>query len=353
VQSALALDEPPAQVETINPLKLVLKIIALLTGVVVLLVGTVFLLPDGNDYALATLDKHARLEMNAPRKIVFLGGSNLAYGIDSLRIEHELGIPVVNMGMNGYLGVRFMLEEAKRDLKPSDIAVISLEYDSYYKPTIGTGADLLMIVKARPRSIVFLNQWQQVAQVVEAVPFAAQQKMLRMIQEKQHAIKSGILAALGRPRKETVDEQFQLINSIECHAGFNDRGDLTSHLGVKWPYEREQGVEIMSTKAAEDVVDVLRTFSQDMKRRGVHVYILPTPVLQSYYDRHKESLTKLYVLLRQTAGLDVLAPPTEFVFPEPLFFDTVYHLNREGRAIRTGKIIEELKPRFMAENRVP
>jgi hypothetical protein len=43
--------------------------------------------------------------------------------------------------------------------------------------------------------------------------------------------------------------------------------------------------------------------------------------------------------------LIVPSPPADFVYEESQFFDTVYHLNREGRALRTEKVIRDLEER--------
>jgi hypothetical protein len=35
--------------------------------------------------------------------------------------------------------------------------------------------------------------------------------------------------------------------------------------------------------------------------------------------------------------------PERYVFAEPRLFDTVYHLTREDRAVRTARVIEDLR----------
>src|SRR5688500_9034323 len=81
--------------------RLIAKGIGLVAGTFALIAGVVFLVPEGNDYGLATVLKHDRLARDVPRKIVFIGGSNLAFGMDSGMVEKATGLPVVNMGMNG------------------------------------------------------------------------------------------------------------------------------------------------------------------------------------------------------------------------------------------------------------
>ena len=99
--------------EAIKKPKGVLSLLArlglLIIGTVVALMTIALTIPDENDYARATLLKHERLSSLPGKKIVLVGGSNLSYGIDSPLIERETGCPAVNMGLNGYFGVRYLM----------------------------------------------------------------------------------------------------------------------------------------------------------------------------------------------------------------------------------------------------
>jgi hypothetical protein len=249
-------------------------------------------------------------------------------------IERATGARVVNMGMNGYLGVRFMLEEVRPFLVEGDTVVITLEYDSFFKTVDGAGRDLLMIAKADPRAFGYLTTGQKLA-VLEAVPFAAQQKLLRLIREGSRAAKTAIT---GHEADET---DFDVVDSIESLAGFNEYGDLTSHLNVKWPRAREEGIDMTRTAIDGEVIGLLERFTLDMKARGVRVVYSYGPVIRYFYERHEQAIGKLHERMRRGA-LVVPSPPSDFVHPEELFFDTVFHLNREGRVLRTQKVIDDL-----------
>jgi hypothetical protein len=316
---------PPAKPGMLRDvLRLCAKGLALLAGAAVVLIGFVVYVPDGNDYALATGPKNDRLHMTVPKKIVLVGGSNIAYGLDSAKIHQATGAHVVNMGMNGYLGVRFMLEEVKASLKSPDLVVIALEYDSFYKSVDGTGSDLLMISKNHPSSLSHLS-WSQRLEVLKAVPYVGQQKMLRLVRE--------------RVQRRKV----KLIDKVETASGFNEYGDLTTHLDVVWPFEREDGIDLTKTPMDGQVIGLLQAFAKEMQARNVTVIMSYTSADSGYYGRHKASIDNLHRLLTQSPPLIVPSPPTDFVYPEPLFFDTVYHLNAKGRALRTEKLISDIR----------
>jgi hypothetical protein len=335
-------------------LRLVGKAIALIGGTIAAITAFVIVVPDGNDYALVTLRKHARLAMGAPKaspdwtaaaahlaapssqaaagpagspnSIVFVGGSNLAFGLDSAMIEQATGTRVVNMGMNGFFGVRFMLEEVKPQLKSSDLVVVSLEYDNFFKSVDGTATDLLMVVKTNLPASSYLT-WKQRIAVSKEIPFVAQQKVLRLMRDASRELRHGA--------RHPID-------SIETLAAFNAHGDLTAHLDAKWPYEMADGMNLSATPLNLEVIALLQQFTHEMRGRGVDVMISYTPAMRSYYERHKRSIDRVHELLSQSPGLVVPSPPSDFAFREDWFFDTVYHLNGPGRAARTQEVIDDI-----------
>ena len=54
---------------------------------------------------------------------MFVGGSNLAFGIDSREVEQRTGYRVVNMGMGFNMGLRFMLAVVRPHIHAGDVVV--------------------------------------------------------------------------------------------------------------------------------------------------------------------------------------------------------------------------------------
>lgn len=328
----------PLPTEPSRPLRDTLRLAAKALAVVALCAAAVFaivaFIPEGNDYAEATLLKHERLASFDGPKIVLVGGSNLAFGIDTLQMQAETGCPVVNMGMNGYFGVRYMLEEVRPSLRRGDTVVVALEYDSFFKPVDGTASNLLLIVKANPEASAYLSPRQQLA-VLGAMPYVAQEKLLRLIRGVAFGLRDAVSSDEEEPA--TLEE---LTMEIETLSGFNAEGDLVSHLGVDWPYEREQGID-PATPVDPEIISLLRDFNADMEARGVRVMVSYTPLLRSFYDQHQAGIDNMHRLLTE-AGLTVPAAPADYVYDESFFFDTVFHVNAEGRALRSERLAADI-----------
>jgi hypothetical protein len=317
---------------------LLLKVAALLAGAYALALAIVWTVPEVTDFGHVSVLKHERLEALPSPKIVLIGGSNLAYGVDSRMIEEATGCPVVNMGMNGYFGVRFMLEETRPSLRAGDIAVLAFEYDNFFKSVDGTAGSLLGLVKSNPRVISALSLGQRL-DVLGGVPQVAQQKVLRLIADQ---VETWRVAVIGARDPSGLDE----IRGIESLSGFNAEGDLTSHLGVDWPYELER--EIISTEdnIETEALVLMQDFTRDMNARGVAVLASYTPLQAGAYAENRGVYEALHERIGAMAPLAAPSAPSDFVFDTTKFFDTVYHLNAEGRPLRTQRIIEDLQSQF-------
>ena len=88
--------------------------------------------PDRGDYLAVINDKMEMIESAHGPKIVFVGGSNLAFGLDSARVEAETGYTVVNMGMGFNMGLRFMLDLVEPRIGADDVVVLVPEYNLFF-----------------------------------------------------------------------------------------------------------------------------------------------------------------------------------------------------------------------------
>ena len=68
---------------------------------------------DPNNYLASSIDKHYRLDSLGSPRLILVGGSNLAFGVDSKYMEQRLGMPVVNMATHAGLGMDFILSEVE------------------------------------------------------------------------------------------------------------------------------------------------------------------------------------------------------------------------------------------------
>ena len=109
---------------------LVALVAVLLPFVGVTLFATVILPPVYGDTFVGALDDmYDRLNSIDEPKIVVVGGSSVAFGLDSEKLEEYTGMPVVNFGLYGALGTKVMLDLSESGINEGDIVIISPELD--------------------------------------------------------------------------------------------------------------------------------------------------------------------------------------------------------------------------------
>jgi hypothetical protein len=64
-----------------------------------------------------------------------------------------------------------------------------------------------------------------------------------------------------------------------------------------------------------------------------------------YRKSQNRSCRRLQSCVRFTAKetLLVISRPDDYCFPKDLFYDTAYHLNAEGRSLRTARLLRDLR----------
>jgi hypothetical protein len=177
---------------------------------------------------------------------------------------------------------------------------------------------------------------KQRLKLASGTAYGAQQKVLRLMREAAAGLGRILLPHAGDDASTTD------INVIESYSGFTPYGDLVSHLGVVWKGALEEGVDATNTPMDTQIIPMLQAFTADMKARGVTVLISHTPIIRRYYMQHRESIDRLHETMAHAAPLTVTRPPSEFVFDASQMFDTVYHLNKEGRRLRSEMVAEDI-----------
>jgi hypothetical protein len=278
-------------------------------------------------YLAAVADKQERLRSLPSPKLVFVGGSNLSFGVDSERLERELGRPVANMGLGIYAGFRFMLDSVADGVGPGDFVVVSPEYQFFYGLYDGD-EELFDVFEAYPRGARYLHSPRQIYMLGRASLIFAKLKLKRLL--------------LGAFTDSNPD-------CIYCRGAFNSYGDLTAHLDDVSSDISEMALfrkGRRTTAIDERAVAGLRDFFKTIRARGAQGAVIFPPLPEKHYRENRERVDAVALRLREESGIEILIEPEQGTYPLNLFFDWVYHLNAEGREVRTKDLIELLAPRI-------
>ncbi|MBE6634436.1 MAG: hypothetical protein E7620_08880, partial [Ruminococcaceae bacterium] len=108
----------------------VTAVLAILSPMLLLFASTV-LLPSqfSNTFVGALDEKYERLATIEEPKLVIVGGSSVAFGLDCQKLEEQLQMPVVNFGLYAAIGTRAMMELSRDEISEGDIVVLAPELD--------------------------------------------------------------------------------------------------------------------------------------------------------------------------------------------------------------------------------
>ena len=297
--------------------KFILKLITFLfcAG---LAVSSLFLIPkhqDENIYIAGMIGKHNRLDSINTPKIILAAGSNMAFGIDSEKIERTFSLPVINLSIHAGLGASFILEELKSSISSGDVVFLSLEY------FLGAGDDRLKKNAS--------NLYVPASDYYSMDIYSNTEYLLDDTRENVKNVFRNII----NPPTSSIDK-------VYTKQAFNKYGDVVSHLNKKNKpsLKGKREMEYVYWEKIEEIND----FYDFAVKLGVSVFYLYPTYPISQYELNEKVIKSIQNDLNNDLRIEIINEPSSFVYHDSLFFDTVYHLNKSGRQKRTASFIELL-----------
>lgn len=284
----------------------------LIGGVIVLILLLLYwIIPvNTNNYYMAYKVKCQRLEKIQEPRIIFVGGSNLFYGLDSKRIQDSLNMEVINTGLAAPIGLKYMLDDISLYAKEGDIIVFAPEWQHFYTVMYSQGDALSTVMRLAGWKKWKLLNTEQLIHVMEGIP------NLLLGNINSYVIKSS-----------------QKLRINEC-------GDLIDHWDKKKIYRSHP--KSITEKFDKDFGAYFIAGLKKLQTR-CQVYMIPPSTCDKAFEKWKPQVEEVTEFLDRE-GFPFLYSPKESSFPENMMYDTDYHLNKKGVDKRTGRIIEALRP---------
>lgn len=307
-----------------------LRFLALLLAVLLplpILVSAVFLVPDvyGETFLGALAPKLERLRETEGKRIVVVGGSSVAFGLDSELLKRETGYEVVNFGLYATLGTRVMLDLSRGELREGDIVILAPELD-------------------RQTLSLYFNG--------EAVWQAADSDL--SILRGVHSDNYGDLAAtLGGYLSAVLPRVFSGEGAISPSGvyrrdSFNEYGDVIyprEYNVMTAGYDVNQTVSLTPDLYDAEFIAYLNEYVADAEEAGATVYYTFCPVNRSALAEGTDeaALAEFYRFVAESLDCPVISDPNALIMDEGYFYDTNFHLNDAGVTVRTANLIEDLR----------
>lgn len=287
--------------------------------------------PD-ESYLAAILEKDRLLRSTPSPKLILVGGSNLAFGIDSRMMHDSLNVNVVNMGLYAKLGLRYMLAQVKPYIRAGDVVVIVPEYDQFYGKYAEGDYTLNTALLYAPAD--------RIADFIKSYSFV--DVVLRPRVEDTRRAFLHVAAAAFKSEDKYVPHY---VDSVYSRYSFNQYGDMTAHLGRRsFPPD---SIYVGKLPPAKDFsrapLDEINDIGDVARSRRAQAYFLFPSYMDRAYNANAAEIAALEQRLAKGMRIPILGGPRDFTFPASWFFDTRFHLNERGRGPRTVKMIEIMR----------
>lgn len=295
--------------------KFIMQCTCMLVLLLVPVIGSLFLLKNENydTYLLANVDKNERLASIKEPKLVLIGGSNLAFGLNCEVLEDSLSLSPVNMGLHASIGLRYMMREVEPYLTSGDVLLIVPEYEQFTSECF-YGEFLLFEILARE------GKYNILFGGFRYYPYMCDQLQI---------FRNNLLSKFTSP----------LVLGDYSRSNFNVYGDNTGH----WELPSKPVMDIpLRGEPQQDIVKQVAAYIRRMEKRGVKSYVFPPVYKKGGALLSEEFIRQTEKQLKENE-IPFQVSPDKYIFADSLFYDTMYHLNKQGVDKRTGLLLNDLK----------
>ena len=301
--------------------RLVLKTLVFVSSLI-LLFGLLLLLPvtprASKSLLFSSIKKDSLLANTASPRIIFVGGSNLSFGLNCQEIKDSLHINPINTAIHGGVGMKYALENTMQYVKQGDIIVFVPEYLFFYKDWNWCSEELFRIVfDCNKKNLKLLS----FGQLYKCFPYTG-----KFIRSKFN-------------KNEYVGWEESDLYSVNS---FNEYGDANAH----WNLENQDIIipkeTIDITEYNPKVIENIKQIFNELQKKDC-ILLISYPCFQETAFNNSKEIVKKVEKEYCVNGFTVLGSPERYVMPDTLMFNGWYHANRQGVERRTKLLIEDLK----------
>lgn len=274
-------------------------------------------------FPAALQDKCALLDAPSDKpRLILLGGSAVAFGVDSSLLESLLPqYRVINFGLYAALGTRAMLNLSLPRLREGDIVVLMPEQQAQTLSDY-LGTETLWQAADGNFSLLAAADWQDVGAMAGQFPLFAGRKI-------------GFTLS-GGPSLPPVYRR----------DSFNEKGDIDPSL---CPANRMLGgsdpsmpISFDTALPEESFWEMVNRYAAAAEDKGAVVWYHFPPMNKAAVESGSDP-DAYCDFLRSRLNVELAGSPHTCLMESGWFYDTNFHLNSSGRQIFTGQLARDLK----------
>ncbi|MBQ8720399.1 MAG: hypothetical protein IJY65_05140 [Clostridia bacterium] len=309
--------------KTVRTLCVLLSLLVVLSPII-LLATAVFTIPSQYDNSFVGIldEKHDALLSEEDDKIVIVGGSSVAFGVDSDIIEKYTEMPVINFGLYAALGTKLMLDLSRGGIKEGDIVVIAPELDP------------------QTLSLYFSSEatWQAIDGDISMLSSVGADNYLSMLGGSWKYAKE----KLGYFLTEKPDPE-----GVYNAKNFDENGDLVytrANNTMRTYYDPNNMIDLSPDILSEDFADYLNEYISYCTSRGATVYFSYCPMNRMGLKKGvtDESAKAFETYLKDKINCTFISNINEYIYDAEYFYDTNFHLNDVGSILHSVNLTKDI-----------
>lgn len=278
-------------------------------------------------YYAELAEMYDRLYQTDGKKLVIIGGSNIAFGLNvdllqNLLLQQSYEYTVCPFGLYAAVGSSAMIELSKDALREGDIVVLAVEPTSETLSCYFGATAFWKCCENAPYMLPKLSQSQQSAMVGSYIPY---------LQERYSVLANGSLPAPnGVYARSSFDENCSMI--------FDRAGNIMP-LG----YDTSAPVVLSNISIDPSFAQQINEYCAYAQGKGVAVYFSFSPINRSAL-LDAENVQAYFDLCNATFCCPVISDPNRYILDSGWFYDSNFHLNSAGALLRTYQLAADLLP---------
>lgn len=303
-------------------------IFVLIIPVVIILAGFC-VAPQFNETYYGELGAmYDKLRCAKGRKIVIIGTSGVAFGVDSALIEEELRLAgeeftVCNFGLYGAIGTKAMFDLSERYIGDGDIVVFTPEFSAQ---TLSLYYSAKEILRAADGNFGILGgiARENVAETVGNFPAFAAEKV-------KFALDGGVKTE-GVYARRSFNGNCDMKNA-------DREGNI-----MAGAYNPDQTITLTGEIFNDEFIAYVNAYACTVNGRGAKTYFSYPPMNRlAVVGYSAETLENFYYFITERLDYKVISNAEKYIMDAEWFYDTNYHLNSAGMVVRSINLLEDLK----------
>ena len=289
-------------------------------------------------YMAAFEDKVQLLQEHCEPTLILVGGSNLAFGIDSEILENEIRLPTLNGGLHASLGLQFYLDVASKYARRGDTVILTAEFLQFSNLLYPDKKCAKTMMQQSPEGFAQLLTLEGFGfkELIDdfALPEIASQMQAgmkryddaRVVKQRKKALKPGTYSRLN----------------------FNRHGDFVGHHGLPQAEVIPQlnSLYHFRPKNYAQSVAAINECAATLEARGVRMFFAYPPIISRLYERSRPDIDEIQEFLKANLDIPILHELQEVSYDQSCFFDTTDHLNESTKRERTKVLASAIQRQF-------